>query len=349
MRRVLTVLVVLLAVYFAVTRLGEVQEVAETVQRGNPWWLGLGLALQAAWLANTALTLRAVYRLMGVPSRLRDMLPLVITSNFVNIVAPSGGMGGMAVYISDARRRGLSASRVTIAGVLHLLLEYFSFLCVLALGLVVLVRRNNLTAIEVAASIVLLAAALTLAGLLALGAWSPARLERVLIWAARTINRVAQPILRRPYLSEAQAHEFTVEAVEGLGVLRAHWLEYVPAVLLALVGKALLIGILSMVFLAYGTPFSSGTLVAGFSIGHLFTIVSPTPSGLGVVEGALTLGLVSLRVPLRPATVITLGYRAFTFWLPFAYGFVALRVLHWQWDRGEVREEVEGTRGTQGK
>lgn len=347
MRRVITVLVVLLAVYFAVTRLAEVQEVAETVQRGNPWWLGLALALQAAWLVNTALTLRAAYRLMGVPSRLRDMLPLVITGNFINIVAPSGGMGGMAVYLSDARRRGLSAPRVTIAGVLHLLLEYFSFLCVLALGLVVLVRRDNLTGIEVAASVMLLAAALALAGLLALGAWSPARFERVLKWGARAINRLSQPVLRRPYLSEARAHEFALEAVEGLGALRAHWLDYLPAILLALAGKALLIGILLMVFLAFGTPFSAGTLVAGFSIGHLFTIVSPTPSGLGVVEGALTLGLVSLRVPVRPATVITLAYRAFTFWLPFVYGFVALRVLHWQWDRG--MEETQGNQGAQRK
>jgi uncharacterized protein (TIRG00374 family) len=335
MRRTLTVLLVLLAVYFAISQMAEVQEVAETVQRGNPLWLGLGLGLQGLWMVNTALTLRAVYRLMGVPSGLRDMLPLIITSNFANIVTPSGGMGGMAVYISDARRRGLSTARVTIAGVLHLLIEYFSFLCVLALGLIVLIRRNNLTAVEVVSSSILLAAAVALAVLLGLGAWSPPRFERVLIRLARLVNWAAQPLLKRPYLSEARAHEFALETCEGLGALRAHWLDYVPATALALVGKTLLIGMLWVSFLAFGVPFTSGTLVAGFSIGHLFTIVSPTPSGLGVVEGAMTLALVSLRVPLQPATVVTLAYRALTFWLPFLYGFIALRVLHWQW--GKVR------------
>src|SRR5215207_4370975 len=200
MRRVLTVLLVILAIYFAISQMAEVQEVAETVQRGNPLWLALALGLQGLWLANTALTLRAVYKLMGLPSGLREMLPLVITSNFANIVTPSGGMGGMAVYSSDARGRGLSTARVTIAGVLHLLIEYFSFLCVLALGLIVLIRRNNLTTVEVVSSLVLLAAALVLAMLLGLGAWSPSAFERVLIRLARSVNWLLRPILKRPYL-----------------------------------------------------------------------------------------------------------------------------------------------------
>ncbi|MCC6190535.1 MAG: flippase-like domain-containing protein, partial [Anaerolineales bacterium] len=83
-------------------------------------------------------------------------------------------------------------------------------------------------------------------------------------------------------------------------------------------------------FLAFGQPFSSGTLVAGFSLGHLFTIISPTPAGIGVVEGAMTIALRTLRVPLGTATVITLAYRGLTFWLPFFYGFVGLRLLQRQ-------------------
>ena len=70
-----------------------------------------------------------------------------------------------------------------------------------------------------------------------------------------------------------------------------------------------------------------GPWIGGFSIGWLFLIVSPTPAGLGIVEGAMTLALASLHVPLEAATVITLAYRGLTFWLPFGYGFVAFRYL----------------------
>jgi uncharacterized protein (TIRG00374 family) len=67
--------------------------------------------------------------------------------------------------------------------------------------------------------------------------------------------------------------------------------------------------------------------VGGFSIGYLFLIVSPTPSGLGIVEGMLTVALNTLRVKLDAAVLITLAYRALTFWFPLAVGGVAFRLL----------------------
>ena len=132
MRRFVLALVLLLAVYLAISRFTEVQQIVETLQRGNGWWLALALVLQGAWLLNIAITLRAIYRLLGLETHLAHLLPLAVSNNFVNIAAPSGGMGGMALFISDGRRRGLSPARVTIAGVLYVLSEYFSVLCAVA-------------------------------------------------------------------------------------------------------------------------------------------------------------------------------------------------------------------------
>jgi hypothetical protein len=67
--------------------------------------------------------------------------------------------------------------------------------------------------------------------------------------------------------------------------------------------------------------------VGGFAIGYLFLIVSPTPSGLGVVEGAMTIALNTLRVEMAAALLITLTYRFITFWFPLAIGAVAFRLL----------------------
>ena len=340
MRRLLFALILLLAVYLAISRFTEVQQVVETLQRGNGWWLVLALVLQVAWLVNIAATLRSIYRLLGLKTHLAHLLPLAISNNFVNLAAPSGGMGGMALFITDGRRRGLSPARVAIAGVLYVLSEYFSVLCAVAVGLAVLIRRNNLTALELGAAGILSFAAVALSGLLVLGAASPPQFERVLLRAARTINALLRPVLRRPYLSEARAHEFAQEACEGLGALRTNWRAYVPPALLALFGKALLIALLLVIFLAFDQPVSAGTLMAGFSIGHLFTLVSPTPSGLGVVEGAMTVALGTQGVPLEAATVITLAFRGYTLWLPFLYGFFGLRVLHRQWEQEQQKQET---------
>jgi uncharacterized protein (TIRG00374 family) len=331
MRKLIPALVILLALYLALSRFTEVQQVAATLQRGHWYWIGLAVGMQFVWLMNFALTFRAVYHLVGLEASLRQLLPLVATSHFVNITAPTGGFSGLAVFVADARRRQLSIPRVTIAGVLNVLFDYFGFLCVLAVGLSVLIRRNNLHPGDVAASILLLGVALTLAGLLALGVRSAQALDRALTWATRAINAVVRPFLRRDYLSEARAHTFAAEAAEGLSALKTGWRGYLLPAAHALFGKALLISILFLTFLAFDQPFSTGTLIAGFSIGYLFLIVSPTPAGLGIVEGVMTLSLRSLGVPLEAATIITLAYRGLTFWLPFGYGFIALRVLQRRW------------------
>lgn len=331
MRRFLFALILLLAIYLIIVRFTEVQQIIQTLITGDWWWLGLGLLLQFAWLANIALLYRAVYRLLGLRASLSQLLPLAVVSNFINTAAPSGGVGGVAIFLTDARQNGNSPARVTIASVLYLLFDYFGFLCVLAAGLVVLNVHNHLTWAEIVASGILLGTALFLAALFALGISSPRKLEQVLIWAARTVNWLLRPILRRPYLSEARASEFAGEAARGLAALRTDWHDYLLPAGLSLMGKVILIGILFVCFFAFKVSEEAGTIVAGFCIAYLFTIVSPTPSGIGVVEGAMTIGLSSMGVPLGAATVVTLAYRGLTFWLPFVYGFVGIRVLEHRW------------------
>ena len=79
--------------------------------------------------------------------------------------------------------------------------------------------------------------------------------------------------------------------------------------------------------MAFQVPFSAGTIIGGFAIAYLFLIVSPTPAGVGIIEGVMPLALSSLRVPWSEAVVVTLAYRGITFWLPLAVGAIAFRAL----------------------
>jgi uncharacterized protein (TIRG00374 family) len=92
--------------------------------------------------------------------------------------------------------------------------------------------------------------------------------------------------------------------------------------------KGLLMLILICAFLSFEVPFSAGTIIAGFSLAYLFLIVSPTPSGIGVVEGLMPIALTSLNVNWSQAVLITLTYRTVTFWVPFGIGAWAFRSLH---------------------
>jgi hypothetical protein len=160
-----------------------------------------------------------------------------------------------------------------------------------------------------------------------LGMRSARTLGNVLAWLARQINRLLWSLFHRPYLSETRAHLFALEIEEGLQELRDNPHSLFPALVLALTNKTLLISILLLVFLSFKAPISLGTLVAGFSVAYLFLIVSPTPSGIGVVEGVMVLVLRSMYIPLGTAVLISLTYRGITFWLPLLFGLFAFRRL----------------------
>lgn len=325
MRNFLLALVLLFTIGFVLTRGAEVQQIASTLQRGDVRWISLALAIQFAWLVNVGASLRAIFRALGVGERLRDLIPMAMVVNLVSVVTPTIGMGGMAYFIRRARQRGHPVGRATTAAAMYLLYDYFAVLVVIGLGLIVLVRRNQLTSGEVFATIFLSAYAGVLGFLLYLGMRSAHRFGDALAAIGHIGNRILRPFVKRDRFDVRHAHEFARDIAEGLEAARRSPGGLVLPAALALSNKAWMIATLFLIFLAFGQPFSVGTLIAGYSIGALFAVVSPTPSGIGFVEGAMTLVLTSLNVPLASAAVITLAYRGVTFWFPLLLGFVALR------------------------
>lgn len=327
MRRFVFIIIFFLAMAVVVTSLGELEKSIETLRRANVYFLLLAVLIQIAWMYNSALTYQYLYQVMGLEDKALRLLPVAISADFVNIVAPSGGMGGAAVFIEDGRQSGHPSGKVLIAVILHVLFDYAAFLVVLALGIIVLIRRNDLDMGEIVASLIMLIIAIGLATLLALGARSAEALENALVRMARFINGILRPLLRRNYLNTERAHEFATEVAEGLAALRGRAKELLIPSLLSLNNKALLICIMTLIFLAFSVPFSAGTIVGGFSIGYLFLVVSPTPSGIGIVEGILPVAFRSLRVDWENAVIVTLAYRFVTFWIPFGIGAAAFRWL----------------------
>ncbi len=117
MRKFIIPIVLLLGFIFIVGRLTEIQTIAQTLQSGIWWFLGLALIIQFLWTLNCGASFRAIYRGMGIEERLGTLSLIVSAANFVNVVAPSGGVSGIAIFISEARRRNYSAARVAAAGV----------------------------------------------------------------------------------------------------------------------------------------------------------------------------------------------------------------------------------------
>jgi uncharacterized protein (TIRG00374 family) len=328
MRKFLLALALLLGVIFFITRFTEVQAIANTLQRGDWRYLGFALVVQLAWALNIGSSFFYIYQILGIREDRMSLLRQALAANFANVIAPSGGISGVSVLVAGARQKGYPPGKAAVAGALFVLFDYAAFFCVLLLGLTVLFRRNHLDWPEIAASIISVFIASSLAALLYLATRSASMLGKVLAWLARRINRILAPFTHnRSYLSEERAFSFATDMADGVRTMRTSPSALLLPFALAVSTKAMLISVLFLVFLAFKVPFSVGTIIAGFSIGYLFVIASPTPSGIGFVEGALTLFLNSMWVPLEDATIVTLAYRGITFWFPLILGMIAFRSL----------------------
>jgi uncharacterized protein (TIRG00374 family) len=328
MGKFIVVIALFLGIAIVVLSFSELETIVMTLQQAHPLYFLLALLFQIAWFYVVGRMYHSIYHLLGLQESPLTLGRIATAANFINVVAPTAGVGGIALFAAEARRRGHPPGRVTVAAALFLLLDQAAFLCILALGLVILIRRNDLGAGEITASLFLLAIAVTYAFVLYLGYRSEQKLGDLLAKMVRLVNRILKPFIHREYLSEGRAHEFAHEISDGLSGLTEKTTSLVRPVLWGLLSKTLLMGVLLSSFLSFDVPFSAGTIIAGFAIAYLFFVVSPTPSGIGIVEGIMPIALSSLRVDWSQAVIITLAYRAVTFWLPLGIGAWAFRSLH---------------------
>src|SRR5215211_4268275 len=113
MRKFIVIVVLFLGAALIYLSFSEIESVMKTLQQGNLWFILLALVIQISWFLMAGLTYQSLYRLLGMRDSIYQLSLLSASANFVNTVAPSAGVGGMAVFISAATRHGRSVGKVT--------------------------------------------------------------------------------------------------------------------------------------------------------------------------------------------------------------------------------------------
>jgi glycosyltransferase 2 family protein len=335
MRKAFLVVIGLLAIAYIVFSLAELKSILAVLRQSKPLYLDIAIVVEAVLLLNTTAAFMALYHLVGLRESGPNLFLMVIAATFVNLITPSSGIGGVVVFLDEAQRRSQSTGRVTVAMILYVLYEYAALFFALAAGFFLLAQLGKLNVFELLAAGFLLILATSIGAGLVLGYRSTRQLGNVLAWLARGVNHLLRPFLHREYFTIASVYTFSNELTDGLSSLHSANLgETLLPLVFTSINKLLLILELGLAFLALDTPVSAGTVVAGFSIGHLFVYASPTPSGIGFVDSILPVALNSLDVPLPRAVLVTLVYRAVTLWLPLVLGALAFRTLQRSRSRG---------------
>jgi len=324
-RRWLLWLLIVAFLWVVVSRFTEIEKLSRTLAQGQWQWVLVAALLQAVYYVAYTALYQAAFDTVEVKSRVRDLLPVMFASIFVDVVTPSGGASGAALFVNDAVRRGQSAARAAAGTILVLAADFTAFSLVLLVGLSYLFLQHDLQAYELAGSLILLAIIAGLIGVLLLGLWQPAQLLRLLGGLQEAANWLAARLRRPPILAADWATRNTDEFSQAAVAIATHPRRLARALAVALAAQAVNLLSLFTLFLAFHQPIQFGPLVAGYAVGILFLVVSPIPMGIGVVEAIMPLVYISLDVPPEAATVVTLAFRGLSFWLPFVAGFLLLR------------------------
>jgi len=319
------ILLTVLFIWVVVSRFTEFEQLKTTFSQGNWEWVLIALCSQIIYYLVFTATYQAAFYTIGIPTRLRDLVPVTLGSLFINVVVPAGGAGGVALFTDDLARRGQPAARAAAGVLLQLIADFSALALFLIPGLFFLFTQHELRLYEIVAAIILFLITAGLALVLMLGIWLPDFLHKLFAWMQKSLNRLFGLLPRSISLASDWAEKNAAEFNQAAAAVASHPNLLARTLLIAFFAHLLDALTLYFIFLAFNQPVSIGQLAAGYAVAILFLVVSITPQGIGIVEGVMALVLTSLGIPGAVATTVALAFRGLTFWLPLLLGFVLIR------------------------
>jgi uncharacterized protein (TIRG00374 family) len=300
--------------YLVLPKLAGVTKDVNRLEKGDKWWIAIGVAFEAVSFAGYVVLFRTVFargreRIGWRVSYQITMAGLVATRLFA-----AAGAGGVALTAWALRRSGMSPRLVACRMVAFLVILYSFYAASMLIDGVALATGAfpgggsfAITVVPAIAGFVLL----VLTGAIAL---LPKDLERRLHAWASGPSRFAHA-LNRSVAAPALAGSGVRTAVDLLRERR-------PGLLGAVVWWTFDILVLWAMFHAFGSPPPLSVIWMCYFVGTLANLL-PLPGGLGGVEGGMIGAFAAFGVSFDLSVLAVLSYRAISFWLPTIPGGIA--------------------------
>lgn len=325
-RKLLYPILIGVLIFFLVKNWHEFADLIKVLHSGS-WLLILAaIFFQILYYVFFAATYQMGMVAVGIPYKLREMIPVILSQQVVNIVTGGAGMVGTMLLIDDARRRSATHVLRGVAGyLLGLMCDYTGIMIALVFGFGYVFWRRDLPSYQVIATSILLGVIILINLAFVLAATKPRVLASILHTLTWVIDRVRRVFHRSAKSLSEWVESVITEFKSATETMRSNPGKVRELIFFALFSHLVNITCLQLLFLAFGQPVDIGTLVAGYAVGKLFLVISITPQGLGVVEGAMTLVFAKLGIPTPTAVVVVLAFRGMNLWLPVVVGAFTLR------------------------
>lgn len=313
---------------FFIRNAGQIEDVATVLLAGKLIWLGSAFILQAAYYLLYTRLYQSAFNVLDLNFDFHDILPFVLASLAINVAAPTGGTASTLLFMDHATRKGQSAGKAA-AGTIIVYVSHLGILAVIiAMTLSYLSSLGMLEEYQLIATALFLLFVFFFISLLWVAMRFPRFFNRVFKWLRHVVNAIGRMLKKDEIVAEdwidTNAHGFT----EAAHAINRHTNRLQAPIISALLMHLVNIASLYMVFLAFGVSISFGILLVSYAMSQLFMVVSPTPQGIGVVEGIMAIVIGSFGIAGSAAAVVALAYRGLAFWIPLAIGAILLRMLH---------------------
>ncbi|MEU8565833.1 lysylphosphatidylglycerol synthase domain-containing protein [Streptomyces cyaneofuscatus] len=291
-----------IAAYFLISQVTQA-DFGVLVEQAEWGWVAAALGFSALSYVAAAMSL-----LGFVPERVPFLktVQAQVAGSFVKIVAPAA-VGGVALNTRFLQRAGVrpglavasvGASQLFGLGCHILLLALFGYL-----------TGTEKTPDSLTPSRTVIAGLLTVAVLVLVVTAIPF-LRKFVVTRVRSLFAGVVPRM----LDVVQRPQKLVTGIGGMLLLTGLFVLCLDASIRAFSGPDV-------------TQLSYASIAVVFLAGNALGSAAPTPGGMGAVEGALTLGLIAVGLPMEVAAPAVLLYRVMTLWLPVLPGWIAFNQL----------------------
>lgn len=324
-RRLFLLLLAVAFVVLVITHYKDVLEFWRTVRAGRWQWVLAAFLLQALYYFLYTGIYQAAFLAVGVATPLLPLVRVMLSSVFINTVAPSLGASGAAIFVNDAARRGQSAAAAAAGTVLVPVIDMTTLNFMLIVGLAQLAYEGKTTGFEIAGAIILLTLNLVLVALLVAALRRPQFARHALGLFEDVANWLSQRLRRRPALPDGWSFTYAEEFVAAARAAATGGRRLWRGVIIALVANVTELASLWCLFIAFRDTLTFGVLVAGYTIGQVVQLVQVTPQGVGVVEGTMAITYSALGSNPAGATAAILVFRGLNVGMPALAGFLLMQ------------------------
>jgi len=327
--RLLWLVLFLITLLVVVTNLHEVKQIMSELRHAQSSFVALALAAEVLFVLNLTLFYATSFWMTGLRASVWRFVFISQAAYFVNLVSKTGGIGGIAFFLQEARRTGQPAARVGAAYMVAYVLTYAAFILTLIVALVLLYVEGSLQRQELIASGVMAFIMIAVGAVPIVALRSKQSLERTYLLVSRVLNRLARLLRRKPFVQMDSSRAAAGELYDAVDYVKRRPFGYLLPFLHAMGIEAFAAAMLYFMAHAVHADITVTQAISAYAVSLLFSLIAITPSGIGFVEVSLSVLLISFGVSRDSAIAAAIGYRAFEFWLPVLLGAASLPVLQY--------------------